>query len=79
MKVCRQNKGYWREEFECRRDPRGRDYYWLTGVFLNQEAHATDTDEYALACGYVSIVPMQIDLTDYARLTPLERVFGGAS
>jgi 5'-nucleotidase len=73
IRVCRQNKGYWREEFECRNDPRGRDYYWLTGVFLNQEEHATDTDEYALKNGYVSVVPMQIDLTDYRQLDALDR------
>lgn len=73
IRVCRQNKGYWREEFERRVDPRGRDYYWLTGVFLNQEEHATDTDEYVLKNGYVSVVPMQIDLTDYDQLDTLDR------
>ncbi|MCD8186292.1 MAG: 5'/3'-nucleotidase SurE [Rikenellaceae bacterium] len=73
IRVCRQNKGYWREEFERRQDPRGRDYYWLTGVFLNQEEHAEDTDECALRNGYVSIVPMQIDLTNYQQLDRMER------
>jgi 5'-nucleotidase len=73
IRMCRQNKGYWREEFERREDPRGREYYWLTGEFLNQEEHATDTDEYALKNGYVSIVPIQIDLTDYRWLDALDR------
>ncbi|MCC8088972.1 MAG: 5'/3'-nucleotidase SurE [Rikenellaceae bacterium] len=68
IRLCRQNKGYWREEFEKRFDPRGREYYWPTGIFLNQEEHATDTDEYALNNGYVSIVPMQVDMTDYNQL-----------
>ena len=73
IRVCRQNKGYWREEFERRTDPRGRDYYWLTGVFLNQEEHAEDTDEYALGKGYVSIVPMQVDQTNYEQLEQMGR------
>ncbi len=68
VKVCRQNKGYWHEEFERRTDPRGRDYYWLKGFFLNEEEHAVDTDEYALGQGFVSVVPVQVDMTDYKRL-----------
>lgn len=68
IKVCRQNKGYWREEFEKRQDPRGRDYYWLTGYFHNMESEAIDTDEWALNNGYVSIVPIQVDLTNYHQL-----------
>ena len=73
IRMCRQNKGYWREEFERRQDPRGRDYFWLTGVFLNQEEQATDTDECALGEGYVSIVPMQVDLTNYSQLDAMNR------
>ncbi len=45
---CRQNRGYWREVFERRQDPRGHDYYWLCGYFENTEPEATDTDEWAL-------------------------------
>ena len=37
IRVCRQNKGYWREEFFRRHDPRGREYFWLTGAFVNSE------------------------------------------
>lgn len=62
IKVCRQAKAYWAEEFDKRRNPQGRDYYWLTGKFVNQD-HGEDTDEWALANGYVSVVPVQFDLT----------------
>ncbi len=68
IKCCRQNRGYWREEFFERKDPRDQNYYWLTGAFVNYEPEATDTDEYALAEGYVSVVPVQVDMTDYERL-----------
>ena len=71
IKACRQNRGFWREEFERRQDPRGQDYYWLTGYFHNTEPGAQDTDEWALAHGYVSVVPVQVDLTDYRQLKNL--------
>ncbi len=45
--ICRQNQGYWKEEFYCRQDPRGKDYFWLTGSFFNVEPDATDTDDMA--------------------------------
>ena len=73
-RVCRQNKGYWKEEFFCRQDPHGRDYFWLTGYFENAEPASTDTDEWALANGYVSIVPIQVDLTNYSQIGPLSEI-----
>jgi len=63
--------GTWREEFDKRTDPRGIDYYWLTGYFHNEEPEATDTDEYALANGYVSVVPIRADLTDMSQVATL--------
>lgn len=75
MRVCRQNRGYWREEFVARHDPRGRDYYWLTGDFYNTEPLAEDTDEAALRAGYASIVPVQVDMTDHAALRSLAPIF----
>ncbi len=71
IKVCRQCRGYWKEEFFIRKNPAGRDYFWLTGDFQNHEPDATDTDEWALAHGFVSVVPIQIDLTNHAQVTSL--------
>lgn len=62
MKICRQAEAQWKEEFDHRQDPYGRDYYWLTGNFINHDK-GTDTDEWALANGYVSVVPVQYDMT----------------
>jgi 5'-nucleotidase len=73
IRICRQNKGVWREEFDKRLDPNNREYYWLTGEFYNLEPHAEDTDEWALHHNYVSIVPVQIDLTDYAGVEMLKK------
>ncbi len=74
FRICRQNKGYWKEEFYCRQDPRGKDYFWLTGDFFNQEPEARDTDEWALANGYISIVPVQVDMTDYRQIGELKKI-----
>lgn len=71
IKICRQNKGYWREEFDKRTDPAGKHYFWLTGYFHNSEPEATDTDEWALSNNYVSIVPLHIDLTCHDTLKTL--------
>lgn len=62
IKICRQAVAKWEEEYNERNDPHGRKYYWLTGKFVNYDK-GEDTDEWALANGYVSVVPVQYDLT----------------
>ena len=62
IKVCRQGKGNWVEDFQEGLDPRGEKYYWLTGKFINVDK-GDDTDIWALSNGYVSVVPTGHDLT----------------
>lgn len=62
IKICRQANAKWAEDFDERTDPYNRPYYWLTGVFENYDK-GEDTDVWALAHGYVSVVPVQFDLT----------------
>jgi 5'-nucleotidase len=76
VKTCRQALARWQEEFDQRKDPRGRSYFWLTGSFVNLDA-GTDTDEWALANNYVSIVPCTFDLTAYHAMTTISRQFDG--
>ncbi len=71
MKICRQARGYWKEEFDKRTDPHNGEYYWLTGSFFNDEPDSEDTDESALRNGYVSIVPVKVDLTSYHSIEDL--------
>lgn len=75
IKVCRQSKGNWKEEFEKRKDPMGKSYYWLTGIYKNHEPDATDTDEWAIANNYVSVVPVSIDMTAHSYLDKLKGRF----
>jgi 5'-nucleotidase len=75
VKVCRQAYGYWIEEFDRRIDTNGREYYWLTGDFFNEEPNAKDTDEWALKNNYISVVPVQIDMTCYKSMNKLRKMF----
>ncbi|MGQ9846073.1 MAG: 5'/3'-nucleotidase SurE [Bacteroidales bacterium] len=65
IKLCRQAKGVWKENFVKREDPHHSPYYWMTGDFDNFEPEATDTDEWALANGFASVVPIKVDFTAY--------------
>ncbi len=71
MKICRQAEGNWEEEFEARVDPMGKEYFWLTGTFKNYDS-GKDTDIWALENNFVSIVPIQHDLTAYEALDELK-------
>jgi 5'-nucleotidase len=62
IKICRQARAKWVEEFDHRKTPYNKDYYWLTGEFVNLDK-GEDTDVWALEHGYVSVVPVQFDLT----------------
>ena len=75
VKICRQAKARWDEEFDERKDPQGSTYYWLTGKFVCMDT-GTDTDIHALENGYVSIVPVQHDLTAYEDIAFLKANWG---
>jgi 5'-nucleotidase len=75
IKVCRQSKGNWKEEFEKRKDPMGKTYYWLTGIFQNHEPDSPDTDEWALTNNYVSLVPVTVDMTAHWYVDELKKRF----
>ena len=72
IKICRQAKTHWIEEFDKRTNPNGQKYYWLTGKFINND-NGKDTDEYALDKGYISIVPTQFDLTAYKSINEIKK------
>jgi len=73
IKVCRQAKANWIEELDERKDPSGNSYYWLTGRFQNFEEGNTETDSWALDNGYVSVVPVQFDMTAHKSIPLIEQ------
>ncbi|MEO6219849.1 MAG: 5'/3'-nucleotidase SurE [Ginsengibacter sp.] len=72
VKICKQAYAKYEEDFYERIDPHGKKYYWLTGEFKNFDK-GNDTDVWALQNNYVSIVPVQFDLTNYKLKKDLEK------
>jgi len=54
-----------------RTDPRGRQYYWIEEGENAWEPHDR-SDFQAVRDGYISVTPLQPDMTDYAALAKLE-------
>jgi 5'-nucleotidase len=73
-KICKQAYAKYEEDFIERNDPHGRHYYWLTGEFVNFDK-GKDTDVWALANNYISVVPVQFDLTNYVLKAKLEKLW----
>ena len=73
LKVCRQAYAKYEEKFDERNDPHGKKYYWLTGNFVNFDK-GKDTDVWALKNNFVSVVPVQFDLTHYKLKATLEKM-----
>lgn len=70
LKICRQGAGHWSDSFEERQAPGGKTYYWMTGNYTDVDK-GEDTDEWALRNRYVSVVPVQYDMTAYHAMTEL--------
>lgn len=62
VRITRQARSRWEEQFEERHDPVGQPYYWLGGRFIDLD-EGEDTDTAAVAAGYVSITPLHADMT----------------
>jgi 5'-nucleotidase len=71
IRICRQSHARWVEEFDSRHDPRGAEYHWLTGRFENDDK-GEDTDQWALENNYISVVPVQYDLTAHKAIDLLK-------
>jgi 5'-nucleotidase len=74
IKVCRQAYAKYEEDFVERNDPNSKKYYWLTGKFVNFDK-GRDTDVWALEHNYVSVVPVQFDMTNYVLKSKLEKTW----
>lgn len=72
LRVCRQTSGQWIGEFVQSKDGANKQIYWLTGEFSNDEPLDKNTDEWALTNGYVSIVPVKVDMTNHDLLAPIK-------
>lgn len=74
VRICKQAYAKYEEDFIERSDPNGKKYFWLTGEFVNFDK-GRDSDVWALEHNYVSVVPVQFDLTNYVLKTKLEKTW----
>ncbi|GCC52978.1 5'/3'-nucleotidase SurE [Chryseotalea sanaruensis] len=74
IRICRQANAKWIEEFDERKDPNGRRYFWMAGNFVNFDK-GEDNDEWAIANNYISVVPCQFDLTAHASIAVLNEAW----
>lgn len=70
VKVCRQARAKWQEQFDERFDPNGRRYFWLAGNFVNHDK-GEDNDEWAIANNWASLVPVQFDMTAHYAISEI--------
>ena len=72
VRVTRQALNRWHETLEKRTDPQGRDYFWLSGS-LGDEDQGEDTDVWAVEHRYISIQPVQVDMTAYRYMETISK------
>ncbi len=69
--LTHQGKATWADTFDARRDPANKEYFWLTG-YLEEVDADNRADQWAVTHGYVSVTPIQYDLTDHRMLKVLK-------
>lgn len=69
--VTRQGKSMWNDEFEARRDPGNKQYFWLKGELVELDEEE-DIDQRAILNNKVSVTPLQFDLTNYEMIKTLQ-------
>ena len=72
-KITSQGHQYFKDNFEKRADPRGRDYYWMNGEIIDND-NELRYDGFAVSNGYVSITPIHFIMTNTSFLDQLERI-----
>jgi len=77
MRVVRQSTRAWADRFQRRTDPRGRVYFWLDADVNEDEALQEETDEHAINEGYITVTPLNRDLTDLSDLRNVRELLGG--
>ena len=75
IRIVRQGfHDYGRARIDKRTDPRGYDYFWF-GLRPMVQTPAQDTDIEAVADGYISVTPLQLDLTHGASMGALRSAY----
>ncbi|MCF7832376.1 MAG: 5'/3'-nucleotidase SurE [Candidatus Marinimicrobia bacterium] len=71
--VTEQGMAHWQENFDKRIDPKGRTYYWMTGK-KRERKEAETIDDTAIKNNYISVTPVQFNLTAYNKLEHIKNM-----
>lgn len=74
ISVTKLGKSVYNNTFENRKAPFGKEYYWITGNLIYNDEDGTDLK--AIKEGKVSITPLHGDLTDYERISEVNKIIG---
>ena len=80
IEVTRQALSFFMDQYEKRTDPRNRSYYWLKSVSYSQEPSQNIIPDFrndleSINDGYISITPLQFDLTSYETMKRLKNKY----
>lgn len=73
IKMARRGRGRWIKEYQIRLDDEGKECYWMSGHFENQEPPDGIGDHMLVKQNYITIVPHSIDTTDYQEICRLNQ------
>ena len=71
-RITRQGNQYFKDEFEKRTDPRKNTYYWIKGELIDNDS-SIDYDGKAIADNYISITPINFNLTNESYFNELNK------
>lgn len=74
VKVTTTAQGMWTNTWDHRTDPRGMDYYWMLGEYIERDPNDETTDVFWLNRGYVSVTPIHVDQTDFQSMSALSKL-----
>lgn len=72
VRITKLGSRRYKNTFECRVDPTGRKYYWMSGELVDID-NDEDTDVMAIKNGYISVTPIHFDLTNYRLIAEIRR------
>jgi len=70
VRITKMGRRLYKDQWDQRTDPRGRTYFWLAGELMELD-NEEGTDVKAVEAGYISITPIQLDLTRYDQMERL--------
>jgi len=69
----KRGKGRWIKEYAHRKNEENGAHLWMDGTFENMEPPHSSGDHNLILNGYVSIVPLSVDYTDYEEMSKIEK------